>query len=82
MRALGIKELDTAFRVGCSVPGCCFPHNPARDRSWIHATCHVRAPTWAYYVAGVLVIECSRCHRTIVTIRLAVEGTEVDLTGL
>jgi len=82
MRALGIRELDTAFRVGCPVPGCCEPQNPSRDRGWVHATCHLDAPPWAYYVAGVLVLECSRCERTILAVRPAVEGAEVDLRGL
>ena len=82
MRALGIRELDTAFRMGCSDPGCCDSQNPTKDRAWIHATCHLDAPTWAYYVAGVFVLECSRCERTIIAIRPAVEGTEVDLRNL
>ena len=82
MKALGIRELDNAFRLGCSEPGCCPDEKPTRDRSWIHATCHLEAPPWAYYVAGVLVLECSRCSRTIVAIRPAVEGAEVDLRGL
>jgi hypothetical protein len=82
MRAFGIRELDTAFRVGCDVPGCCTPHDPTRDRSWLHATCHVGAPPWAYYVRGVLVLECSLCSKRIIAIRPAVEGVEVDLAGV
>ena len=82
MRALGIRELDTTFRVECPLPDCCGPQNPTRDRGWIHATCHLEAPPWAYYVAGVLVLECSRCERTIIAIKPAVEGVEVDLRNL
>ena len=82
MKALGIRELDTAFRMGCSDPGCCDSQNPTKDRSWIHATCHLESPLWPYYVAGVLVLECARCGRRIIAIRPAVEGAEVDLRGL
>ena len=82
MRAFGIRELDTAFRVGCPLPDCCGPQNPTRDRAWVHASCHLDSPLWAYYVAGVLVLECARCERRIMAIRPAVEGAEVDLRNL
>ena len=81
MMAFGIRELDTIFRVGCTVPGCCSSQNPTRDRAWVHATCHLEAPPWAYYVRGVLVLECSRCGRRIMAVRPAVEGKDVDLSG-
>lgn len=82
MMAYGIREMDTMFRVGCSVPGCCTPQDPTRDRAYVHARCHLEWPLWAYYVRGVLVLECSRCEKKIIAIRPAVEGQEVDLSGL
>ena len=82
MKAFGVKDLDTMFRVGCGGVGCCDDTDPTKDRGWVHATCHLQSPPWAYYVRGVLVLECSRCRKTIMAIRAAVDGAEVDLKGV
>jgi len=37
----------------------------------IHSTCHIEAPLWPWYFAGMIRLECSECHATVAVIKVA-----------
>jgi hypothetical protein len=59
------EDLD---QLGCGVPGCEHSHH---DGIYLHARCHLDAPTWASYREGVLTLTCSRCGRHVDAVAIA-----------
>lgn len=53
----------------CDVPAC--SHSHEQDPLYFHAGCHPSAPTWAKYLEGELLLECSVCRRPVVEIGVA-----------
>lgn len=39
----------------------------------LHAQCHIEAPLWPWYFAGMIRLECSECHATVAIIKVAKE---------
>ncbi len=39
----------------------------------LHAQCHMEAPLWPWYYAGMIRLECSVCHQTVALIKVAKE---------
>jgi hypothetical protein len=60
------EDLD---RLGCKVPGC--DHRGDKGETFLHARCHMTAPTWTSYRAGVLTITCSVCGGHVTAIAVA-----------
>lgn len=59
------EDLD---QLGCGVPDCGHSHH---DGIYLHARCHIEAPTWACYREGVLTLTCSRCGRHVDAVAVA-----------
>ena len=43
----------------------------AHGETYLHARCHLDAPTWVSYLANVLTIHCSECKRVVASIVVA-----------
>jgi hypothetical protein len=50
----------------CSTPGCTETHE-----LYLHASCHLRANVTVRYEAGVLIVACAACDKTVATIAVA-----------
>jgi len=68
MTALTRLQLDIA---GCGQPNCNHDHSVL----FLHAACHPNAGTWAKYdkPSGALIIECKRCKKLVVQVKVADE---------
>ncbi len=51
----------------CDDPECGEDHGPF----YFHSKCHPEAPTWIYYHAGIITIECAECEEFIAEIAVA-----------
>lgn len=64
------EVLDTT---SCDDPKCSEHHGPF----YFHSKCHPEAPTWIYYHAGIITIECAECEGFIAEIAVAKASPEV-----
>lgn len=71
---LTTRDLETALRHGCQMPGCRHSDHSLNDVFYLHPRCHPCAGTWAAYHAdtpGVLHILCKQCRALVVKIAVA-----------
>jgi hypothetical protein len=69
MREYRLDFAEDLDKIGCKVPGC--DHSGDRGETYLHSRCHMDAPTWSSYRAGVLTITCSVCGRVVSAIAVA-----------
>jgi len=62
------EDLD-AITPTCSIPGC--PCTRQDGEMWLHSRCHTRSPTWVAYRGGRLRIECAKCGREVMRVKVA-----------
>jgi len=62
------EDLDSMTPT-CAIPGC--PCTREEGDMWLHASCHIRSPTWVAYRGGRLRIECAKCGREVMTVKVA-----------
>jgi len=60
------RQLDEAT---CSAPGC--DHTAHDDGLWLHAACHPDQPVQAFYLDGVIEMQCAICGRMVVRVEVA-----------
>jgi hypothetical protein len=51
----------------CGTPGCTSTHG----EFCLHGRCHLDAPSWPWYEAGVLTLRCATCNRVVSRIKVA-----------
>lgn len=70
MAALSQRELNG---MSCSMPHDHDDQTCVGGPLYFHGACHIKAPTWASYEAGVVTITCCECRSLIARVHVAEE---------